>query len=123
MAWEEQRRLRNARGGDTAKIEGLPVASASAGRADDRAAGASPVSAPGRAARAERWGQRFGWMAAITVALVALVFALLAFANAGATSTAFVGRRAGAFAPYGRPGGGFGGAYPPGFGPGTAPPR
>jgi hypothetical protein len=109
MAWEEQRRLRNARGGDTANIEGLPVASS------------APV--PGRAARVERWGQRFGWMAAIAVALVALIFALLAFASAGATTTAFVGRRAGAFAPYGRPGGGFGGGYPPGFGRGTAPPR
>jgi hypothetical protein len=111
MAWEEQRRLRDARG-ETAKIEGLPVASASAS-----------ASARGRAARAERWGQRFGWMGAIAVALVALIFALLAFANAGATTTAFVGRRAGAFAPYGRPGGGLGGAYPPGFGPGAAPPR
>jgi len=62
-------------------------------------------------------------MAAFAVALVALVFALLAFANAGATTSAFVGRRVGAFAPYGRPGGGFGGTYPPGLGPGAIPPR
>ena len=111
MAWEEQRRLRDAPGGETAKIEGLPGVSAPA------------APAPSRSARAERWGQRFGWMAAFAVALVALVFALLAFANAGATTTAFAGRRAGTLAPYGRPGGGFGGAYPPGFGPGGVPPR
>ena len=123
MAWDEQRRLRDARGGETAKIEGLPGVSAPAGGAEDPAAAVSSALAPSRTLRAERWGQRFGWMAAFAVALVALVFALLAFANAGATTTAFAGRRAGAFAPYGRPGGGFGGAYPPGFGPGGVPPR
>lgn len=119
MAWEEQRRLRAAGSGDTARIEGLPVTAP----ADPATVGTGDVgSQQGRAARAERWGQRFGWMTAVAIAMIALVVALLAFANSGSTQAAASGR-AGAFAPSGRTGGGFGGAYPPTGGPGYGGPR
>ena len=42
--------------------------------------------------RAERWGQRFGWMTAVAIAMIALVLALLAFANSGSTQAAASGR-------------------------------
>ena len=123
MAWEEQRRLRDARGGDTAKIEGLPVASAPAGRADDRprrrrprrrragppapSGGASGSAGwPRSRSRWSRWSSRC-WRSRMPVP------------RRPPLSDAAPAR----FAPYGRPGGGFGGAYPPGFGPGSAPPR
>jgi len=119
MAWEEQRRLRSARGGDTAEITGLPAAAAPApASADDR-----PATSAGRGAEVERWGQRFGWMVAGAIAVVALTVALLAFANSGPAMTSIVGRGPGAFAPYGRPARGFGGPYGTGLGPGFVVPR
>ena len=103
MAWEEQRRLRAAGSGDTARIEGLPVAAP----ADPATVGTGDVgSQQGRAARAERW-ERFGWMTAVAIAVIALVVALLAFANSGWTQAAASGR-AGAFAPSAAPAAGLG---------------
>jgi hypothetical protein len=123
MAWEEQRRLRNARGDDTAKIEGLPNPATPGVPAADTAASEHAASATGRGARVERWGQRFGWMTAAAIAAIALIFALLAFTDPGTTTIAHIGRGDRAFAPYGRPPGGFGGPHGIGGGPGYAPAR
>jgi hypothetical protein len=122
MAWEEQRRLRSAGSDDTAKIEGLPVQAATEAPDAGRET-AAPAAPAGRGARAERWGQRFGWMAAVAIAVIALVVAVLAFANSGTVTAARVGRGNGYFAPYGRPGGAFGGPYGPGAGEGLGTPR
>ncbi len=122
MAWEEQRRLRGARSNDTAKIEGLPVQAASE-TADLGGDTAQPAPQAGPGARAERWGQRFGWMAAVAIAVIALVVAVLAFANSGTVAAARVGRGSGDFAPYSRPDGAFGGPYGAGSGSGFGTPR
>jgi len=104
--------MRAARRGDTAEIEGLPVGGGPGPGGSD----ATPPSAS-RRARVEGWGQRFGWMAAVALSVIALILATLAFANSG-TTTAFAGRGRGYFAPYGGNGGAYrqGGGLAPGFG-------
>jgi hypothetical protein len=109
MAWDEQRRLRGAQRGDTAEIEGLPVGGDSESIAPD-----ARTPAAGRGARIEAWGQRFGWMAAVALSVIALALAGFAFANSGTTATAGFGQQRGFTAPYG----GNGGPYRHGGGPG-----
>jgi hypothetical protein len=99
MAWEEQRRLRAGRADDTLSMDRGAIAAAAP---PDGASSPRPGSA-----RWEHWGQRFGWIAALGLAVIALGFSVAAFANSG---------HAGHPGPGGRPGDGFAphGAY--GFG-------
>jgi len=100
MAWEEQRRLRGAQHHDTVELAGLPAGAGAAPAAVD-----VPAAAAGRGARVEAWGQRFGWMAAVALSAIALVLAMLAFANVGTTLPAGFGQGRGFATPHGGHGG------------------
>jgi hypothetical protein len=96
MAWDEQRRMRAARAGDTAEIEAVPV-----GGGPAPAASAERAPPPGPRARVEGWGRRFGWTAAVGLSVIALILAALAFASAGTTTVGNVGPGRRYLLPYG----------------------
>ncbi len=112
MAWDEQRRLRAAQADDTQIMH--PAIAAGAGEGTPPPAEpAQTHGAPGWA----QWGQQFGWIAAVVLALIALIFSVVAFADTGNSGPPGFARRAGYVAPYGGRGGGFGGAFAPNSGP------
>jgi hypothetical protein len=107
MAWEQQRRQRAATTDETQIIQ--PDTAVSAGDPTP------PTGGPSQTRGTPRWvgwGQQFGWIMAVAIAVIALLFSVLAFAQSGRGRSAGFGGRAGHFAPYGRPGGGFGGGSP-----------
>ncbi len=81
MAWDEQRRMRDSTGQDTAKIAGVPPASPDA--APPPPGGGS--GAPGW----EHWGRRFGWMVAVGLSVTALLISVIALATTGPSEAGF----------------------------------
>jgi hypothetical protein len=76
MAWDEQRRMRDAHTDDTAKIVAAPEP------APEPPAGPAPVTSRGGSG-VEAWGRRFGWMVAVGISVLALVLSGIALANSG----------------------------------------
>ena len=112
MAWDEQRRLRAAQADDTQIMH----ADTAAGRGHATPPPAEHAQAHGTPGWA-RWGQQFGWLVAVVLAVIALIFSVVAFANTGNSGPSGFARRAGHFAPYGGGAGGIGGGFAPNSGP------
>jgi hypothetical protein len=97
MAWDEQRRMRDAQGQDTAKVAAVP---------SDAPDAAPPPADPRSGGRGwEDWGRRFGWLVAVALSVTALLVSVIALSNAGSSDAGFHRNGHGMF---GAPGPGYG---------------